>query len=193
MSYIDQIPEEQAEGPLRALYEHDLQADGYVSHTTWAFSHRPDVLAAFRETQRLVRSHLRLRQYELVTLAAAAALGCRYCMLAHGEVLRKNGFSLEQVQAVLTDFRTAGLTPAEVHMCELGRKLSLDPHAVTPEDVRVLHADGFTDAQITDIALAAAVRNFYSRYFESLGIQPDEEMIEREPELWAFISQAARA
>jgi hypothetical protein len=78
MSYIEQIPEEQAAGLLRELYDKDLHTDGYVANTTRAFSHRPDVLAAFRETVRLLRTHMRLRRYELVSTVAAAAIGCRY-------------------------------------------------------------------------------------------------------------------
>jgi len=113
-------------------------------------------------------------------------------MLAHGALLRRNGFSVDQVKAILVDFHNAGLPPDEVHMLELVRKFSLDSHAVTQADIQTLLADGFSNDEIVDIAIAAGVRNFYARFFDSLGIQPDEAYKETEPELWAFVMQAGQ-
>ncbi len=112
-------------------------------------------------------------------------------MLAHGAVLHKNGFSAQQIVAILEDYTNAGLTPAEVHMMDYASKISRVSGSVHPEDVETLRADGLSDQAITDIALAAAARNFISRFFDALGAGPDPELIEREPEIWAYLSQLA--
>lgn len=108
-------------------------------------------------------------------------------MLAHGASLRKNGFPVEQLQAILRDYHQAGLDPAEVDMMDFAYQMSTNDHPGTEAEVQRLRDDGFSDEEITDIALAASVRNFYSRYFDALGAEPDPELIAQEPELWSVI------
>ncbi len=107
-------------------------------------------------------------------------------MLAHGAVLRKNGFTAQQVIAILKDPHKAGLSEEEVHLMDYADKISRTPPSISQADVDVLRRDGLTDQQITDATLAAA-RNFMSRLFDSLGAGPDEELIAKEPELWEFL------
>src|SRR5690242_7727769 len=114
MAYIQTVSEAEAQDKLRNLYDVDLKNNGYVPNHAQIFSLRPDVLEAWRALQGNIRKNLRLRCYELVTLAAAQALNCRYCVLAHGAILNKNGVSVDQLRAILTDFHDAGLEPAEV-------------------------------------------------------------------------------
>lgn len=108
-------------------------------------------------------------------------------MLAHGAVLRKNGFTAQQIIAILEDYHNAGLSPNEVHMMDYAHTISVDASAITQADIDLLRQDGLTDAQIGDIALAVAARNFISRYFDALGAPPDGELQEREPELWGYL------
>ncbi len=108
-------------------------------------------------------------------------------MLAHGAVLHKNGFSPEQIIAILMDHHNAGLSPQEVHMMDYAARLSRAPDSVTRAEVDLLRQDGLNEQQITDIALAVAARNFISRFFDALGAEPDPQLKAREPELWEFL------
>ena len=87
--FIQTIPEAEAEGKLLEVFEGDQKTFGYVPNHAKVFSLRPDVLQAWRAFQGSIRKDLRLRRYELVTLAAAQALKCRYCLLAHGADLEQ--------------------------------------------------------------------------------------------------------
>ena len=78
MSYIRTVPAEEATDKLQELYNDDLKSLGYVANYTKAMSLRPDVIAAWRNLIGAIRSKMRLRRYELVTLAAASALRCTY-------------------------------------------------------------------------------------------------------------------
>jgi hypothetical protein len=51
----------------------------------------------------------------------------------------------------------------------------------------ILRQDGLNEQQITDVALAAVLRNFLCRFFDSPGVDPDPELIEKEPELWSYL------
>ncbi len=171
--FIVTISEREAEGKLREIYDGDLKNLGYVPDHAKVFSLRPEVLAAWREFQGSIRKNVRLRRYELVTLAAAMALKCRYCLLAHGSILIKNGVSIDQLRAILTDFNIAGLDSSEVAMMEFAQKVIRDASQVTPADVDALRRFGLTDTEILDITLTATMRSFASKTFDALGAGPD--------------------
>ncbi|HEX9018553.1 MAG TPA: hypothetical protein VF806_05180 [Anaerolineaceae bacterium] len=78
MWFVQPIADEKAVDLLRDLYHQDIEKDGYISNTTRAWSYRPELLVVWQELLKGIRSHLRLRTYELVTLAAARAIGCVY-------------------------------------------------------------------------------------------------------------------
>jgi uncharacterized peroxidase-related enzyme len=190
---LQPVADEKVEGKLRELYNQDLEKDGYVTNITRAWSYRPEMMPLWTDLLKSVRSHLRLRTYELVTLAASRAIGCVYCMLAHGAVLHKNGFSAQQIIAVLEDYHSAGLSPEEVHMMDYADKISRDSWAITEADIDILRQDGLNEQQITDVALAATARNFISRFFDALGAGPDPELQEKEPELWEYLKNRVAA
>jgi uncharacterized peroxidase-related enzyme len=171
--YIQTVAEAEAQGKVHEVYEGDLKTFGYVPNTSKVFSPRPEVLEAWRGFQGSIRKNLRLRRYELVTMAAAQALHCRYCVLAHGNILLKNGFSLEQLRALLTDYHIAGLEAVEVAMMDFARKISLHAYEMTSADVDALHAFGLDDLEIFDIVLTATMRSFASKTFGALGAEPD--------------------
>jgi alkylhydroperoxidase family enzyme len=90
-------------------------------------------------------------------------------------VLRSQVFNDEQVEAIARDFRTAGLTPAEVAMMEYAQKIALQAYKVTPEDIDRLRAHGLSDETILDVALTAAARCFFSKLLDAVGAEPDQE------------------
>jgi alkylhydroperoxidase family enzyme len=60
-------------------------------------------------------------------------------------------------------------------MLAFAEKVTLGAYRVTQEDIFELRGHGFSDAEVLDIALAAAVRNFFSRVVDAVGAQPDPE------------------
>jgi uncharacterized peroxidase-related enzyme len=171
--FIQTISEAEAEGKVRAVYEGDQSSLGYVPNHAKVFSLRPDVLEAWRGFQGSIRKNLRLRRYELVTLAAARALNCRYCLLAHGSILNKNGVDVDQLRAILTDFHGAGLEPAEVAIMDFAEKIARSANEMTQADVDALRALGLEDVEILDITLTATMRCFASKTFNALGAGSD--------------------
>jgi uncharacterized peroxidase-related enzyme len=183
LMFIQTRSEAEAEGKLRVIYEGDRQSMGYVPNHAKVFSLRPDVLEAWRAFQGSIRKNLRLRRYELVTLAAAMELKCRYCLLAHGAILLKNGVSPDQLRKILTNFRDAGLEPGEVAMMEFAQKIIRNASGITRADVDALRAMGLEDVEILDITLTATMRSFASKTFDALGAGPDAVYSELEHDL----------
>ena len=98
-------------------------------------------------------------------------------------MLRSKFFSAEQVEAIVRDYQNAGLDPAEVVMLAFAEKVTLNAYQVTPEDIEGLRAHGFTDADILDIVLATAARNFFSKSLDALGAEPDAAYMQLEESL----------
>jgi len=78
MAYIRTVPENEAAGELRELYDEDIKHQGYLANYTQAMSLRPKAITAWRQLTRSIRANMRLRRYELVTLAAAVTMRCTY-------------------------------------------------------------------------------------------------------------------
>lgn len=180
MAFIKTVPADQAEGILSEIYQEDVKTKGYVANYTSAFSLRPDVYRAWQNLLSSIRSRMRLRRYELVTLAAAQALKCTYCMLAHGSVLRKNFFGPSELAAVARDFRNAALPAEEVAIMEFAQKVTLEPSQTTQRDFDLLR---LSDEEILDIVLTVTARNFMSKTLDAVDAVPDDAFMDLEPEV----------
>lgn len=172
MSILEVPSEAEATGLTADIYQAELASLGHVPAHTKAVSLNPEAYLAWEALTRSISTSLGLRRYELVTLAAAQAIGSSHCRLAHGrKTLRV--LAEDQLLAVARDFHDAGLSPAEVVMMDFAVKLSTDAAAMTDADSMALRDLGFTDREILDITLAAAARNFFSRSLLALAVDVD--------------------
>jgi hypothetical protein len=96
-------------------------------------------------------------------------------------VLRKNVFEAEQLAAIVSDYHDAGLSEQEVAVMEFAEKICLHAHAIQEEDIERLRGLGLADEEIVDVALAASVRNFWSKLQDALGTTPDDKYLDLEP------------
>ena len=98
-------------------------------------------------------------------------------------MLRQNFFSADELEAIVHDFRNAGLPPDEVAMMAFAEKVTLNASAITKEDIEDLRAHGLSDEAILDVALAAAARNFYSKLLDAIAAEPDAAFLNMEQPL----------
>jgi len=173
MTFIETVPEREAAGPLAEMYAAERKTRGELPNFARAFSHRPDVYAAWRQLNRAILANMDQRRYELATLAAARRLRSSYCVLAHGSVLMKHELDPAALRAVVADHHAASLDAVEVAVMDLADKVAADAGSVTQDDVDALRALGLTDAEITDVVLVAAARCFFSSTLDGLGTEPD--------------------
>jgi uncharacterized peroxidase-related enzyme len=183
MAFIKTISEDLAEGLLHEQYKAARESLGYVPNYIQTLSLRPDVYDAWQKLIGSIRSKMRLRRYELVTFAAAMALNCTYCRLAHGAILRKNFFSAEQLVAIVKDFRGAGLPAEEVALMAFAQKVITQATQLGEEDFAALRGYGLSDEEIMDVVLTATARSFFSKTLDSAGAQADPIYHDLEPEL----------
>lgn len=183
MSFISPVSEDQASAEVKQMYDKSLEAQGYIPNYLKAFSHRPQVMEAWNNLLRSIRTNLDTRRYELVTLAAARALKSSYCMLAHGSILQKDFFSSDQLTLIAQNDHSADLTSAEMAMMAYAEQVVRDATAITQDDIDQLRMHGFSDAEIFDITTTATVRCFFSKTLDALGVEADETYLELDEEL----------
>src|SRR4051794_38965374 len=83
MSILTTTTEAEATGLVAELYDDDLQDLGYVPSHTKVMAMNPEAVKAFEQLIRAVAGPMNKRRYELITLAAAEAIGSQACRVAH--------------------------------------------------------------------------------------------------------------
>ncbi len=76
--FIKTVPDSEATGQLREFYDEDIRDLGLASNTTRSFSLLPETYVGWRGLIKSIRKNMRLRNYELTTLAAAMEMGCTF-------------------------------------------------------------------------------------------------------------------
>ncbi len=146
-----------------------------------AFEFRPEVFAAWQQLNGAIKEGMDLRRYELATLAAARRLRSSYCSLMHGKMLRDQ-FS-EPVAEIARDRRRSPLDAVDVAVMDLAERVVDDATSIDDSDLQPLRDLGLSEEEIMDVVLAAAVRCFFSKTLDALGVLPDASLAELEPEL----------
>ena len=175
MPFLQTVPPEDASGEVKAMYDKDLAAQGYVANHTQAFSARPDVLQGWLALKDAITSGMDPRLYELATVAAATAIRSSYCSLVHGNILATGYYPAEQVVSIAGDGDETGaaLDAADAAVVRFARKVAEEAEQITPEDVGELRRLGFSDADVFNVILAAAARCFFSKVLDATGTLPD--------------------
>ena len=178
MAFIH-TPDASANDKTASMYAAAEANYGYLPNMYRAFGHRPEVMEHWGALLSSIRSHMTLRRYELVTLAAAKELKSSYCMLAHGSVLLREGFTNDGLAATAGGGERAPVDAAERAIMAFAAKVVRDATSVTQQDIDGLKKHGLSDAEIFDITAAAAVRCFFSKMLDALGAASDHAYAER--------------
>jgi uncharacterized peroxidase-related enzyme len=173
MAFIETLPDDAATGEAARAFAEQLAARGYVPNYLRLFASRPAVYAAWRELVTSITAEMDLRRYELVTLAAARALRSAYCATEHATVLRKRFYDADMLRRIASDHTAAGLAAVDVAIMDFAEKVARDASGIVAQDIDRLRGAGLTDAEILDVALAAAARCFFSTVLHAMGVGPD--------------------
>lgn len=94
-------------------------------------------------------------------------------------MLRSQLFTADQVEALTSDFRIAGLDSTDQAIAAFVEKVVLRANDITQADADLLRTVGLDDVEIFDIVLAATARVFWSRANDAIGYEPSELFLER--------------
>ncbi len=112
---------------------------------------------------------------EMIVTATSSVNQCLYCVVAHGAVLRiyeKNPLIADQLAV---NYRTADITPRQKAMLDFAMKVNQRSYEINDADFATLHAHGFDDEDIWDIAAITAFFGLSNRLVSATGMQPNPE------------------
>ncbi|QQR35032.1 alkylhydroperoxidase [Devosia oryziradicis] len=184
--FIKTIEPEEATGEVAELYQAEISAMGRVMQATQCWSARPDMIVPVEHLLHQMRDgfSLGLLNFRLITLVAAKHVPSSYCSHVYFRTL-SGMIGRDQALAVQRDYRTAGLSEQQVEMLAYAEQITRDASKITRADIDRLRAVGLSDLNIADIAMAAAFRNFMSRYFDAVGAEPEEAFLDADPQIRA--------
>ena len=159
------------------------EKSGFVPNVFLAFARRPAEWRAFFAYHDALMvpesvgrtSNLSKGDREMIVTATSAANQCLYCVVAHGALLRIYEKKPLVADQVAVNFRKADITPRQRAMLDFAMKVCLQSHEINDADFEALHAHGFDDEDIWDIAAITAFFGLSNRMASFAGMQPNPE------------------
>jgi uncharacterized peroxidase-related enzyme len=142
------------------------------SHFFRTMARRPEVLQSFVPLYGAIMGpgSVERRAKELVYLACAYANECAYCTAAHVTSGKKAGISEDELRALQTEQDHVFPEP-ERALIQYAREVTRTADAADSRDALLEH---FTDEQVIEITLVAAMANFTNRFNNALQVNPED-------------------
>jgi len=151
---------------------------GFIPNIFLALAHRPAEFRAFFAYHDALMEKddgLTKAEREMIVVATSGVNRCQYCVVAHGAVLRIRAKTPLIADQIAVNHRKADLPPRQRAMLDFALKVCTDAQNVSEDDYRALHAHGFTDDDIWDIANITAFFGMSNRIVNTASIQPNAE------------------
>ena len=170
MSFIATIAPDAADGETAEMYRRQQATWGFVPNYAKVFSHRPEIMARWGALLAEIKRPMDPRRFELVTFAAAHALGNTACALAHGKALSAF-FSDAQILAIAEGRLDGVLDAAEQAMLRFARQVAIDASRVTAADVATLAAPAASPMPRSSTSPPPRrARAFFTKMLDALGV-----------------------
>ena len=189
MSWIRTVPEAEASGRLKDLYERLRGPGGRVDNIMAAHSLRPHGIEGHMALYRAVLHHCdnRLPDWLLETIGVYVSLlnGCAYCVAHHAAGLARLLGDEERAEAI-REALAAGeperaLGARECAALAYARALTLAPAEIDQAAIGRLHEAGFDDGEILEINQVAAYFAYANRTVLGLGVDSEGEVLGLSP------------
>ena len=156
---------------------------GFVPNVFLAFARRPAEWRAFFAYHDALMvpesvgrtSNLTKGDREMIVTTTSAANNCLYCVVAHGALLRIYEKKPQVADQVAVNYRKADISPRQMAMLDFAMKVCRKSDAVCEADFPPLHAHGFDDEDIWDIAAITAFFGLSNRMASFSNMLPNPE------------------
>ena len=175
---IKDLPED-----IRAKVLEVQEKAGFVPNVFLAFARRPAEWRAFFAYHDALmvpesvgrESGLTKGEREMIVTTTSPSNKCLYCVVAHGAILRiyeKNPLVADQVAV---NHRKADISPRQRAMLDFALKVCQHSDEIEEADFAALHAHGFNDEDIWDIAAITAFFGLSNRMASFSSMMPNPE------------------
>lgn len=164
---------------IRARILEVQEKSGFIPNVFLALARRPAEWRAFFAYHDALMlkedSGLSKGEREMIVTTTSAANQCLYCVVAHGAILRIYEKKPLVADQVAVNYRKADITPRQRAMLDFAMKVCQRSHEIGEEDFTALHAHGFSDEDIWDIAAITAFFGLSNRMASFSNMQPNPE------------------
>jgi uncharacterized peroxidase-related enzyme len=168
---------------IRAKVLEVQEKAGFVPNVFLAFARRPAEWRAFFAYHDALmvpesvgrESGLTKGEREMIVTTTSAANHCLYCVVAHGAILRIYEKKPLVADQVAINYRKADISHRQRAMLDFALKVSNHSAQVEEADFAALHAHGFDDEDIWDIAAITAFFGLSNRMASFSGMMPNPE------------------
>ena len=171
---INDLPQD-----IRARVLEVQEKAGFVPQVFLAFARRPAEWRAFFAYHDALMlkegGSLSKGDREMIVTATSAANQCLYCVVAHGALLRIYEKKPLVADQVAVNWRSADISARQRTMLAFAMKVCLASAEVCDDDFTALHAHGFDDEDIWDIAAITAFFGMSNRMASFSGMKPNPE------------------
>ncbi len=165
-------------GDVAELFAKCQEKLGLVPNVLVAYAHRPEKLWAFSQMYNdlmLGPSGLTKLEREIMAVAVSSRNGCWYCQVAHGAQVRLLSGDPVLGEAVVMNWRQAGLDARGEALVDFALKVTEASARVGEGDRQALRDHGLSDEDIWDVASVASFFNMSNRMASAVGMQPNPE------------------
>jgi uncharacterized peroxidase-related enzyme len=156
---------------------------GFVPNVFLGFARRPSEWRAFFAYHDALMvpesvgrtSGLSKGEREMIVTTTSAANNCLYCVVAHGAILRIYEKKPLVADQVAVNYRKAEIPPRQRAMLDFAMKVCQHSDQINDADFEALHAHGFDDEDIWDIAAITAFFGLSNRMASFSGMMPNPE------------------
>ena len=171
---LDSLPED-----IRTRILEVQEKAGFIPNVFLGFARRPAEWRAFFAYHDALmlkeEGHLTKGDREMIVVATSAVNQCLYCVVAHGAILRIYEKKPLVTDQVAVNYRKADITPRQRAMLDFALKVCQQSSAIEEADFERLHAHGFDDEDIWDIAAITAFFGLSNRMASFASMQPNPE------------------
>ena len=168
---------------MRAKILEVQEKSGFVPNVFLALARRPAEWRAFFAYHDALmmpetvgrESNLTKGDREMIVTTTSAANNCLYCVVAHGAILRIYEKKPLVADQVAVNYRKADISPRQRAMLDFAMKVCLHSDEVNDDDFTALHAHGFNDEDIWDIASITAFFGMSNRIASFSNMMPNPE------------------
>lgn len=173
------VPAMPAEPDLKKYFEKCLEKIGFVPNVIRGYAARPErwrtFVAMYHALMDKDKSKLSPLEREMIAVVVSSVNRCYYCLVAHGQAMRKLSGDPELGEMLVANYRVAKLSERQRAMLDFAWKLTESPWLIDEPDRAALRAAGFSEEEIWDVGETAAFYNFSNRMAATTDMMPNKE------------------
>lgn len=151
---------------------------GLIPNVLKAYSFNETKLNAFTNMYNdlmLGESNISPLEREMIAVVVSSINRCYYCLVAHGNSVRKLSKNPALGEAMVINYRIADLKPNQRAMMDFVAKMTEESYKIEEVDRQILRENGYSDQDIWDIASVASFFNMSNRMASAIDMRPNTE------------------